>query len=348
MNCQQIDEYILNYVDNKLSPELRSEMEEHLEGCETCQNLLKISCMEKQILIEARDIPALRDNFTSQLMQTISNRPATRSSLLSRFASYRFLFAGTAAAAAIILLALYLPGFMVIAPELQSDMIAEHSAPLESGWNQTGQIPLDGDKTYAGPGPAATESANPANNSTAGGPYSNEASPGDPSRIASGVEAKSAISKHKPETQDDALSIQAASDFATQDRQDAELDLMSLHPNNIPEQYKIEKIINTNFNVITYIYKNIATNQALEITITMLDNPDITQRSLADTASLGATPVPETRRADKAVLNSTQTSISHQDRTFEIILKAPMPLDRLQELANSIKFEEGLPDESID
>ncbi len=354
MNCQQIDEYLFAYCDEKLSPELRSLIDEHLDGCEICQNMVRITRMENQILTDAADIPLLSEDFSGQVMRSIFDQPSTpagasSAGLLARLSRYRLYIGGTAAAA-VILLALYLPGFITLDMNLESSNMADRSVPAgESTADQTTQIPL--------PGAKALENSDHSSASNTQDEFSAvdklltaDNTGEDRQKMAPEIDGNDSYTSSTVKQNDQyyTLTLPEGSEIIDQDLNESELDLLSMHPNNLPAEYKMEKIINTSCNVITYVYRNTATDHALEITIALQEDAGSTQRSLLVTGGLGDDPDQEYLRSDAGVLNSTNTSISRQGRSFEINLKAVMPLDKLQELANSIDFEEGLPYEPVD
>ncbi|KUG04385.1 hypothetical protein ASZ90_018151 [hydrocarbon metagenome] len=348
MNCQQIDEHLFAYCDGTIPPDLRSLVDEHLAGCEVCQNLVQITLMESQLLAEAVDIPLLSEGFTDRVMQSVAGKlstPAGSSSpgWLGRLGPYRFYIGGTAAAA-VILLALYLPGLITLNTDMQSTSIADRALSSDSAADimpesNTGN-PV---KSFSGSSSMAQRSIDDDLEDSAALPAGNTEEVEEnlvPAADSSQYKISESVKREY------GLSLLAGSGYADQDLDKSEFDLLSLHPNNLPAEYKIEKIINTNYNVVTYIYMNTVNNESLEITIALADDAVITQQSLPD--GLGGSTDKEYLRSEVAPLNSTNTSVSYQGRSFEINLKAVMPLEKLQELADSIKFEEGLPDEPID
>ncbi len=355
MNCQQIDEYLFAYCDGKISPELRSIIDEHLAGCEICQNIAEFTRMENQILSETTGIPILSEDFTSRVMQSVPGRPSTpagsSTGWLTRLRSYRFYLGGTVAAA-VILLALYLPGLISVDTSMDSTNMAERSASSESASDQTANIPGTHTSTL---GKSESDSASVTQDKiSAEGNFLRSAASPDDNTIETeqkmapllDINQDDTTAKTKQDNTVYGLSLPKGLDNADQDFSTAELDLLSLHPNNLPADYKIEKIINTSYNAITYVYRNTVNNESLEITVALADDAVIMKQSLSD--GLGAGADQEYIRSEAALLNSANTSISYQGRSFEINLKAVMPLEKLQELANSIKFKEGLPDEPID
>lgn len=370
MNCQQIDEYMFAYCDGKLSPELCSVIDEHLNTCELCRNKVQLAGMETQILADAPDIPLLSEDFTRRVMGSMLDRSSTPAgtspsglfNMLGRFGYYM----GGTAIAAVILLALYLPGFLSLENDLKSTQIADRSIPAkESALDQTaGNVPMKEQIKY-NEYETNTDSGSIAQSKSYAGDLSN--APTSASDITDEV-TKSGQSPQLGSTEDHDYATTSRdnqlytmkqpedshvdSDSNDMNKGPSELDLLSLHPQNLPAEYKIDRIISTTYNAITYVYTNTITNHSLEITVALINDADIKQRSFSAPAPAGLGGGSDQEYLDvdagTQVLNSTQTNITYQGRYLEINLKSAMPLNNLQELANSISFEEELPDELID
>jgi len=81
MNCQQADNYIYEYCDARLSPELMQEFEEHLASCETCTNLVILTRFENDALHECMETTMeVDENFTARIMAAL---PAAAAPALS-------------------------------------------------------------------------------------------------------------------------------------------------------------------------------------------------------------------------------------------------------------------------
>jgi RNA polymerase sigma-70 factor (ECF subfamily) len=74
MNCRQIDDYLLDYCENKLPAHLCNEIEEHLKTCPLCRNNEKWTRAENRILSKSVEIPPLAPNFDKKLMQILRSR----------------------------------------------------------------------------------------------------------------------------------------------------------------------------------------------------------------------------------------------------------------------------------
>ena len=141
MDCQQIDDYIWAYCDGTLSPELTVELDEHLNNCHYCRKMVDLCRMETEILAAAPDIPPLNDDFSRRVI--ISLNPSTvpsapRGGLFSFLGRHRYGLGG-AVAAAVLLLALYLPGMM---EPKQFEDTAELPIKSESAQIADNQLPL--------------------------------------------------------------------------------------------------------------------------------------------------------------------------------------------------------------
>ncbi|HOQ08839.1 MAG TPA: hypothetical protein PLG09_01800 [Syntrophomonadaceae bacterium] len=71
MNCQLFDRYLFDYCDGNVYPTLKLKMDEHLRECPRCNNQVKLTDLENQVLRDKSDLPALADDFTARIMQQI-------------------------------------------------------------------------------------------------------------------------------------------------------------------------------------------------------------------------------------------------------------------------------------
>lgn len=117
MNCRQIDKCIYNYCDDQVTPELRRDIEKHLQECLFCRNNVKLTRWENEILSQPVEIPALSPNFTAQVMASFGTqyRPTHSPASHPFFMKYSSIksmhhYWSTAAVAIIMLLALFIPG----------------------------------------------------------------------------------------------------------------------------------------------------------------------------------------------------------------------------------------------
>jgi hypothetical protein len=364
LDCQQIDEHIWAYCDGTLSPELTGLLDEHLQNCNYCRKMVDLCRMEKEILTLAPDIPPLRDDFSHGVMSSL-NRPTTPSARGFRFFSllgrHRYWLGGSAAAA-VLLLALYLPGMIGpsqpvgemtdIQQKSQSADIANNQ-PLNGLKNSKTDLPMDAEA----PSPELTpdmdytlaevepvhEAANEENTIAMRSPsYDNK---GPEAQVLKAMENSRNNDSYKASV--DSFSsasntqVEEMADESDLDKDQSELDLLSLYPGNIPGEYQIEKIVNTSYNTVSYVYRNPDNNEALEITIAIADDLEMKMQSM-DVPGFGGSAGTEANVSDALVLNATNTSIFYKNHTVNINLKAAMPLEQLEELAKSIIFEEGL------
>lgn len=70
MNCQQVDKYILDYCDNKLSPDLAHKIEQHLLNCPMCSKAVDLCKAEGSILYSLANYEPSA-NFTNKVMDSI-------------------------------------------------------------------------------------------------------------------------------------------------------------------------------------------------------------------------------------------------------------------------------------
>ena len=77
MNCQQVDKLLYLFCDGLLQPQLRQQIEEHLQKCPACRNNLTMTEMENEALRYTGDIPPLALGFSLEVMQKINSVPTT-------------------------------------------------------------------------------------------------------------------------------------------------------------------------------------------------------------------------------------------------------------------------------
>jgi len=388
MKCQQIDEYIMHYCDNTLSPELRVLVDEHLSACVSCQNKVKLTRMENSILAEGLVIPPLSEDFTARVMQSLCKTPEvpaeTTESVFSSAAKQKrhHFYLGGAAAAAVILIALSVPGVFHMNNQLQTaDICGESTPPLQY------EEPADNDactdfktrygqnsELYSGADKKSADYVQPEDIRAAGIPKpvpedeysinshnytSNESLPYVPPTNST---QKSAALYNK--NMDDSVSGSVGSDStsiaslpselikAEISPNGYELDLLSIHPDNLPPEYKLDKIISTSSEETTFIYKNTETMNNLEIIVSFAadtSSMDGFEKSVYDANNgSAADPSKESLYAGGAEMNFVNLELLHKNCTLNLIFKSLMPFEELESLANSITFDDGVADEPVD
>ena len=114
MNCQQVDKYIFEYCDGRLSPDYMQEIDEHLLDCESCVNLVMLTRIENEALKDPIGPPDydMGDNFTARVMASIANVNHTAPADIQIITPSRSRkpLAYFAAAAVVLLLTVAMPG----------------------------------------------------------------------------------------------------------------------------------------------------------------------------------------------------------------------------------------------
>ncbi len=77
MNCQQVDKLLYLFCDGLLQPQLRQQIEDHLQECPACRNNLTMTEMENEALRYTEDIPPLALGFSLEVIQKINSVPIT-------------------------------------------------------------------------------------------------------------------------------------------------------------------------------------------------------------------------------------------------------------------------------
>ncbi|HZK43555.1 MAG TPA: zf-HC2 domain-containing protein [Syntrophomonadaceae bacterium] len=72
MNCQLVNKHILDYCDNKLSPETKQLIEEHILDCATCKSAIDLCKAENAVLYNLPILEPATD-FTGKVMEVIES-----------------------------------------------------------------------------------------------------------------------------------------------------------------------------------------------------------------------------------------------------------------------------------
>lgn len=117
MNCQQVDKYLYDYCDNLLTPDQMLRIEEHLEHCPRCREVVDKAQLESSVLREEWDTPALSPDFTSQVMERVATISISTTGNLTQpdikgHNKWSRWLINLTAAAAILLAVLYIPGMV--------------------------------------------------------------------------------------------------------------------------------------------------------------------------------------------------------------------------------------------
>lgn len=369
MNCQQIDKYLFEYCNNKLSPESQQEFTDHLQCCESCKVLVDITLLEDDILKEAADLPLLKDDFTQRVIQQVSIAPhlvdaSVQSTTASRPKKASRFYLGGAVAAAVILLALFIPGILdLTAPKgsfnLADSTIPQQKSKSEADENNTVRVGSLGESEKI----VMSDSAD--TSSAANLPSSNDSVPLDIT-VTKSLKADSSQSSHPTVT---SMSISgSASGYEKQPSRTSSAaqesllagkaqgslqlelpgnnDLMRLQPVNLPSYCKLDKIIYTSQDEITYQYLIADSQHTLSITITPIASEQKESDS-ADSRSLGFQaimddPSAETSLADISLSNATQVVREVNNSTYRIDVTASLPANDVYFIANTITFKEDL------
>lgn len=148
MNCQQINQYLIRYTENTVSPYLRFLIEEHLEQCEACRKQYQLTLLENEALCDRSDLPELADDFTDRVMQSVTAvYPEKQTGVLWR---WRRSLTWVACAALIVMIGLHWPlisnAFLQIASDPTSVYKKAGVALTKENNGKDGiQLPLLGD-----------------------------------------------------------------------------------------------------------------------------------------------------------------------------------------------------------
>lgn len=77
MNCNKVMSELSEYLDGELTPELKGELERHMEGCKHCRTVLDQVRMTIDILCDKQRIE-LPPDISSRLHQAVKRRLGPR------------------------------------------------------------------------------------------------------------------------------------------------------------------------------------------------------------------------------------------------------------------------------
>ncbi|MDD2585515.1 MAG: zf-HC2 domain-containing protein [Syntrophomonadaceae bacterium] len=357
MNCQQIDRLILQYCDNTLPPELRTEFIQHLKECSSCKNTLKLTLMENEALKSNDDIPSLPDDFTPQIMgiiqqhQDVLVEPVNHKPEGSKAAYYkRGLVISSAVLVAALALFLILPGRYTMPGHV--DIAENDGVPQQITIEEENNTQADKEKANSGISGMAD---------------------GTKSEVLDSVNAPANPAKHLPTAKrdlsedqgnqsrmkpsparvsiEDELQLEAGSKQLTPNN-----DHLYLQPVNLPQSYKLAQIISDAHDNLTFVYESSATNKKLKIHLSPIDLSESGERVVmlgkkaeektlmpqaeiyADTAQT----VEEDKKYNSYNADAaTNIAICKNDLRYNVTLIGTMSQQELLEIASLIDFKEG-------
>lgn len=107
MNCHQINQYLIRYSEDAVSPSLRILIAEHLEQCEACQKQYQLTLLENEALGDRSDLPQLGNGFTNRVMRSVAVGYPQRKATSAR--QGRKTLTWVACAAVMVMIGLYWP-----------------------------------------------------------------------------------------------------------------------------------------------------------------------------------------------------------------------------------------------
>ena len=108
MDCRELNSQLDDYCDDSVSPQTYLKISKHLKECPACQQLYQLTRLENEVLRDASDVPTLDPDFTARVMASIGSAGQKPGLFYNR----RFRYGGMAAAAALVLLILFVPQWL--------------------------------------------------------------------------------------------------------------------------------------------------------------------------------------------------------------------------------------------
>lgn len=349
MNCQQIDKLVFEYCDNMLSPEMRLEVEKHLDICINCRRMVELSQLESSVLADKSMLPCLSEDFTARLMNIIGNKNtrSSKSSIMpaNRKKWYRLPFYWSGAlVAALIVLILNIPGI------LPKDYINLDNNQIYNQSDNSRDINSE-IKSQELPETLMKKLEEPTKISST----DSQSMSITPDAVATGNnELDSSFDSEQGNTMNRANTKQFQLLESTPTRGEQKVSPLSdtaattlavykstyIHPQNLPAEYSIEKIVNADPQNITYIYRNKVNRNIVEIIITLQEEEAPTPENKV-AATRYRTEQPEyNSEAESTAMNSLKNNINYNGDYFSVNIRSVIPAEELQKLAGEIEFKE--------
>lgn len=348
MKCQQIDKYMYEFCDSRLSPQMQDSIQSHLDQCQNCREKVTAASQEGILLRGLDSIPVLSPEFTHQVLARVQQKhgEVTAGVLATHAHRYPrpFRWWWGVASAAVLLLALCSMPLQELQSPTESKLAGQNSAgsaPVE-----TAPLALDGIQTTQG------SSAQPPQETfileSKGSPKTIHK---DSSVVVKGMGALPQELPHPAPAARPYTSI-ALSDqtlkSATHNNPNRGAELLTLHPANLPPEYTLRAIISTSDQDTTFVYLNQFTQQELNVRITVVaeienaNQANVEQPLMRSAApprndGLGGSTLPEGGVPD----NTFKAMVDHNQNSYEMVLSGSLKVEELAAIANSIKFEEG-------
>lgn len=349
MNCQQIDKYMYEFCDRRLSPQMQDSIQSHLDQCQNCREKVTAACQEGGLLRDLDNIPVLSPEFTHQVLARVQQKHgmATAGIMASHASRYPrpFRWWWGVASAAVLLVALCSVPLLELQSPPGSKLAGQDSAgsaPVE-----TAPLMFDGSQT------TQDSSSQPPQASFI--LESTEASPKtvlqDSPVAVKGMDAlPQKLPQPAPTAQpytSTALSDQTLKS-AAHNNPNRGAELLTLHPVNLPPEYTLRAIISASDQDTTFVYRNQLTQQDLNLRITVVtdmekaNQADVEQPLMRSVAPLRNDGLGGSAPLESGVPDRTfKAVVDHNQQSYQIVLSGSLKVEELAAIASSIKFEEG-------
>lgn len=354
MNCQQIDKYIYEFCDKQLTPQMQDGIQAHLDQCESCRDKVAAAGREGNLLRSLEIIPTLQPEFTGQVISLIQKRYNNRSaSILAVHASrhpQQVRWWWGAASAAVLILALYslplLEHPMSSRLAGQNDQAGLHTETLPAALNNVPEnVP------EKNPAPETPQAGEPVEE-TAG--QSRQVAVQD---VQTPVSPKDTLLPDASQPAPDARSFSYAApadqimkspNYTSNPNRGVELS--TLHPANLPPEYTLQAVVSNSDRDITFVYQNQATQQELNLRLTVVDHQInsaeiagssdellLKSASPARTEGSGGPSPPKT-----VLINSFHSEMNYDQQLYQLVVSGNLSTEELAVIANSLQLEEGI------
>lgn len=364
MNCQQIDKYIYEFCDNRLTPQMQDGIKAHLEHCESCRDKVAAARCEGNLLRSMETIPPLQPDFTMQVMSLIqgnlSRRRANRFAWNAYGFTRRFRWWWGAASAAVLILAIC---SLSLLEQPVGIRLAEQA---DRGSVQTETLPAALNSIQEkSPKPEETQAAEVKEPVMEPVKESAQEPPTRFDRVAlqdSQATAPPYDSALKRASQPVPSYRSAATTAAPNDQvvkstpptyPNRGVELLTLHPTNLPPEYLLQAVISNSDQDITFVFQNQVTQQELNLRLTAVnnqtDNLDI-QDSTSDTpfktdSANDSEGLGGSSPTEDLIINSYQSNMNYNQHHYQLVVTGNLSTEELATIAKSIKLEEEITDD---
>lgn len=308
MKCQLVDKFILDYCDSNLSPELTQEIEEHLKECSMCSKAVSLCKAENSVLYNLEEYQPSAD-FTNKVMENIKSTGVISADNppSSKKTKKPYLMLLPVAAVILLLFTTDLPGIFnmgsKLEPTVDNQKAVEDVAPLNQELHLA-QNDMINERFIEGETFVTSEESEEKQDSVYY--YDNQEPSSSPEMITMA----------SIPTENQAL----------------------LQVQNLPEEYSLLEILDSEENSITYCYVDELNKITLDITVTKV----VSSEKVSDSEDLEQTRILRSEGEDSDTselpLNNLSWELDKDNESYLISIQSNLPKEDINKIYSLITF----------